>query len=183
MNKMQERWTTQIDEITTVFRKSFGTLTIEELNWRPNPNVWSIGQNLDHLIIINGTYFPVIDAVRAGNYKLPLIARSDLMVSFLGRTILKSVQPDRRRRMKTFSIWEPTKSDVGPDIWDGFEMQQENLKTLIRSSSDLLDNGVVISSPAKKNIVYKLETAFDIIVAHEWRHFEQSKEIDGIRKV
>ena len=180
---MQERWTTHIDEITNAFTQSFGTLTIEQLNWKPNPNVWSIGQNLDHLIIINGTYFPVIDAVRAGNYKLPFIAKLGFMVTFLGRTILQSVQPDRRRRMKTFPIWEPTKSDVGPDIWDRFENQQEKLKTLIRSSSDLLDNGIVISSPANKNIVYKLETAFDIIVAHERRHFEQSKETDGIRKV
>jgi hypothetical protein len=50
---MQERWTDQIDSITSDFKHSFGTLTIKELNWKPNQNTWSIGQNLDHLIVIN----------------------------------------------------------------------------------------------------------------------------------
>jgi hypothetical protein len=32
-------------------------------------------------------------------------------------------------------------------------------------------------APAARVIVYRLETAFDIIVAHERRHFEQAKEV------
>lgn len=48
---------------------------------------------------------------------------------------------------------------------------------MIKNSEDLLVNGIVISSPANKNIVYKLETAFNIIVTHEQRHFEQAKEV------
>lgn len=84
--------------------------------------------------------------------------------------------------MKTFPIWEPAKSDIKPDIWERFEQQQTDLKKLIQSSSDLLDNGLVISSPVNRNIVYKLETAFDIIVSHELRHFEQSKEVENLRK-
>jgi len=40
----------------------------------------------------------------------------------------------------------------------------------------LAEKRTIISSPANKNIVYKLRTAFEIIIAHEQRHFEQSKE-------
>ncbi len=179
---MHDRWTNQIDAITGDFKESFGKLTIEELNWRPNLNTWSIGQNLDHLIVINGTYHPVIKAIRDDTYRLPFIAKLGFMVSILGRTVLKADQPDRKKRMKTFPIWEPTKSDIKPDIWGIFEKKQTELKTLIQSSSDLLDNGTIISSPANRNIVYKLETAFDIIISHERRHFEQSMEIERIRK-
>ncbi len=179
---MHDRWTNQIDAITNDFKESLGMLTIEQLNWRPNTDAWSIGQNLDHIIVINGTYFPVIKAIRTGSYQLPVIAKLDFMVSFLGRTVLKAVQPDQKKRMKTFPIWEPTKSDVQPDIWQRFEKHQSELKMMIQSSSDLLDNGTVISSPANRYIVYKLETAFDIIVSHERRHFEQSMEIEAIRK-
>lgn len=180
---MEDRWTSQIDEITSDFRQSFGALTIGQLNWKPNQHTWSVGQNLDHLIVINSTYFPVINAIREGTYRLPFIARLDFMVSFFGRTVLKAVQPDRKKRMKTFPIWEPTKSDIKQDIWERFEKQQAELKMLIKSSSDLLERGTVISSPANKNIVYKLETAFDIIVSHERRHFEQAKEVERIRQI
>jgi hypothetical protein len=179
---MQERWTDQIDKITIDFKNSFGTLTINELNWKPNQNTWSIGQNLDHLIVINSTYHPVIRAVREGKYRLPFLAKFDFMVSFLGRTVLKAVQPDRKKRMKTFPIWEPTQSDIKEDIWNRFEQSQSDLKLLIKSCSDLLDKGTVISSPANRNIVYKLETAFEIIVSHEQRHFEQSLDVERMRK-
>ncbi|GJM27726.1 MAG: hypothetical protein DHS20C17_03610 [Cyclobacteriaceae bacterium] len=179
---MQERWMNQIDEITDAFKQSFGMLTIELLNWKPNQNTWSIGQNLDHLIVINGSYYPVIKAVREGTYKLPFIAKFDFMVSFFGRTVLKAVQPDRKKKMKTFPVWEPTKSGIKSDIWERFDKQQTDLKRLIQSCSDLLERGTIISSPANRNIVYKLETSFDIIVSHEWRHFEQSMEIERIRK-
>jgi len=123
---MQERWTDQIDKITKDFKQSFGTLTITELNWKPNQNTWSIGQNLDHLIVINGTYHPIIKSVRAGTYRLPFLAKFEFMVSFLGRTVLKAVQPDRKKRMKTFPVWEPTKSDIEEDIWERFEQSQRD---------------------------------------------------------
>jgi hypothetical protein len=61
-----------------------------------------------------------------------------------------------------------------------FEKHQSELKKLIEDSSDLLDKSTIISSPANRNIVYKLETAFDIIVTHERRHFEQAKEIEKL---
>lgn len=178
---MEERWTGQIDKITSEFKHRFRSLTISELNWKPNPSTWSIGQNLEHLIVTNTTYHPVIGQVRKGTYTLPFLAKFDFMVSFFGRTVLKAVQPDRKKRMKTFPIWEPTKSDVKEDVWDRFEHNQNEIKHLIQSCSDLLDSGTVISSPANKNIVYKLETAFDIIVSHELRHFEQALEVDKLR--
>ena len=68
-------------------------------------------------------------------------------------------------------------SEIDGDIIQRFEKHQNEFKQLIRSSQDLLARGIVISSPANKNIVYKLETAFDIIVAHERRHLEQAREI------
>ena len=79
--------------------------------------------------------------------------------------------------MKTFPIWEPSESQIPPGVLNRFALHQSELKSLIENSADLVQRGVVISSPANKNIVYKLETAFDIIVAHEQRHFEQAKEV------
>ena len=79
--------------------------------------------------------------------------------------------------MKTFPIWEPSTSEISGDIIDRFSRHQEALKHLIESSEDLVAAGTVISSPANKHLVYKLETAFDIIIAHEQRHFEQAREV------
>ncbi|HRF37808.1 MAG TPA: hypothetical protein PK198_03385 [Saprospiraceae bacterium] len=79
--------------------------------------------------------------------------------------------------MNTFPIWEPAQSEIGAEILERFSKHQQDLKKLLEDSSDLIQKGAVISSPANRNIVYTLETAFDIIVAHEQRHLEQAREI------
>lgn len=177
-----KNWSEQIEKTTQNFVESFGRLSIEQLNWKPNAQTWSIAQNIDHLIVINKTYFPVIESIRKGTYKPPFLAKLGFVVSFFGKTVLKAVQPDRKKKMKTFPIWEPAKSEIPIGILDRFKEHQSELKKMIENSRDLVEKGTIISSPANKNIVYKLEMAFEIISTHEKRHFEQSKEIYQLMK-
>ncbi|MEM6842879.1 MAG: DinB family protein [Bacteroidota bacterium] len=172
-----KKWIEQIDKTTQGFIESFSDLDSEQLNWKPNSATWSIAQNIDHLIVVNTTYFPVLRSVREGTYQAPFLAKIGFMVSFFGNTVLKAVQPDRKKKVKTFPAWEPTGSTISADILDRFKSHQLELREWIKSSQDLVDKGVVISSPANKNIVYKLEKAFEIIITHEQRHYEQAKEV------
>ncbi len=79
--------------------------------------------------------------------------------------------------MKTFPIWEPINSGESHGVIERFFQHQEDLKNIIEAATPLIANDVVIHSPASKIIVYKLATAFDIIVAHESRHINQAKEL------
>ncbi|MCZ2249221.1 MAG: DinB family protein [Bacteroidia bacterium] len=170
-------WLAEIDIITQSFKDKFGNLSEKELNWKPNPQTWSIAQNIDHLIVVNETYFPVLASLKEGTYNTPFIVKLGFMVSFLGKTVLNAVKSDRKEKMKTFPVWEPTISQVNDDILQRFEKHQNELKRQIETSKELVEKGTIISSPANRNIVYKLETAFDIIVSHEQRHLEQASEI------
>lgn len=172
-----KNWASALQDITRQSLSEFGALTAEQLNWKQNSNTWSIAQNLDHLIVVNETYYPVLAALKAGTYKTPFMAKMAFMVSFLGKTVLAAVQADRKKKMKTFPIWEPTTSHVVGDILNRFQIHQNELIQKIEEAKGLIEKGVVISSPANRNIVYKLETAFDIIVSHEQRHIEQAKEL------
>lgn len=93
-----KKWTTKLDIITEQSIAQFGILTNEQMNWKPNANTWSIAQNLDHLMVVNETYYPVLTSLKAGTYKTPFIAKIGFMVSFLGKTVLKAVQPDRQKK-------------------------------------------------------------------------------------
>ncbi|GAA4315803.1 hypothetical protein GCM10023115_26340 [Pontixanthobacter gangjinensis] len=176
------RWDEEIDKITGRFLNSFSILSKKELNWKPAPEVWSIAQNMDHLINLNETYFPVFADLKSGTTNLPFIAKIGLAVNFFGKMILKSVQPENRKKMKTFSIWEPGHSDFDKGILDRFEEHQNRLKQEISEIADKTRENVVISSPANKNIVYKLETALDILVTHEKRHYRQANEVYQLLK-
>lgn len=105
------------------------------------------------------------------------MANFGFIVSFFGKTVLNAVKPDRKKKMKTFSIWEPGQSRVGIDIISRFKKHQSELQKQINEAKELLTNRIVISSPASKIVVYRLEIAFDIVVNHEQRHLEQAKEI------
>jgi uncharacterized damage-inducible protein DinB len=172
-----QTWTRQLDQLTAEVKEAFGNLSAEELNWKPDAQRWSIAQNLDHLMVINSSYFPVIQSIRQGTYKRPLLGRIGFVVNLLGKALLAAVQPGGGKKSKTFPIWEPSASQLPADILNTFTQHQQALKQVILDSRDLLDSGTVISSPANRHIVYKLETAFDIIVAHERRHLEQARGV------
>lgn len=171
------KWIDEIDAATRDFQETFGELNTDQLNWRPDSKTWSIAQNIDHLIVYNESYFPVIKSLKKGTYETPLTARIGLLVSLFGSILMKAVKPDRKIKVKTFSLWEPTQSEIPPGIMERFREHQAVLKKEIEQSHHLVKEGAVISSPANKYIVYKLKTAFDLIVTHEQRHFEQAKEV------
>ena len=170
-------WSGRIDISTNGFLEMFGSLTPEELNWKPDSNTWSIAQNIEHLITINSTFFPVVESIRSGTYKVPFWGRIGFLVSAVGSMLLRSVQAETKARVSTFPIWEPSESDIADGVLQRFEDHQEELKILIADSQDLHDKGTVISSPANRNLVYKLDTAFEILVVHETRHLEQAKRV------
>lgn len=176
MTQQIQQWQQKIDELTQEFNERFSDLSPDELNRKPNAQTWSIAENIQHLITVNESYYPVLEQLKEGKYKAPFTAKLPFFVKFMGNTILKSVQPDRRKKMRTFPIWEPQAASVDANIVAHFAEHQGKLKNLIASSSDLLQKGTIISSPANRNIVYTLDKAFDIIVAHEERHLNQAIE-------
>lgn len=176
-----DRWNPELDELTKNFVTEFGELTVEALNWKPNSQTWSVGQCIQHLIVVNESYYPVLKEVKNGTYKVPRLSRIGFVHRFFGKLILDSVKPEQKRKTNTFPIWQPAASNIPADIVTQFAKHHENLKLLISNSHHLIQKDTLISSPANRIIVYKLETAFDIMVAHEKRHLKQAREINHLR--
>jgi len=170
-------WTTQLDNIAEDLIAHFGRLNFEQLNWKPNKDTWSIAENFNHLIIVNESYFPIFESLEQGTYKAPFISKFSFLVSLYGKIVLKAVQPDRKKKMKTFQIWKPSINPIEDDILIKFISHNFVLKEKIMNANLFVEGGTVIASPANGNIVYNLKTTFDIIVSHEKRHLEQAKEV------
>ncbi|MFK7948981.1 MAG: DinB family protein [Saprospiraceae bacterium] len=179
--KIQD-WESKINEATGLFKSKFGGLTANELNWKPNAETWSIAQNIHHLMTTNEEYYKVIDSVRNGDINLPFTARFGFFTNFVGNMLYNALEPSRRIKVKTFSVFEPTKgSDLDDDIIKKFIQHQTNFITFIKSCEDLLIKNQVICSPVNRQIVYTLEKAFDIITIHEFRHYNQASELMEMR--
>lgn len=173
----ENNWKTQLSAVSEKVNEHFGRLEAHELNWRPEPGVWSIAQNLEHLIITNESYFPIFNAIQNGTHKTPALGRIGFFVSFCGNMVLKAVEPELKKPMKTFPVWQPKNEVFDQGMVERFINHQTALISEVRKLQPFLHNKSVIASPANKNIVYTLETALDIIVSHEKRHLNQALEI------
>ena len=97
-----------------------------------------------------------------------------------GRMILKSVDPNAKRKVKTFKAFEPAHSLISKNILIQFFESQIKLKNFIDSNRSSIESKTIISSPVNRNIVYHFDTVIDIIVNHQKRHFNQAVEIFDI---
>jgi hypothetical protein len=177
---MQEKandWKNQLDEITAKFNRELEALPWEKLYQKPSPASWSIAENIHHLIKVNASYFPIFQQLLDNSYQPAWSGKFAFIYNTIGNAIYKSVSEGRKKKIKTFKSWEPGILGQQEDILKMFESHQEELKGWIDKLKPYLEKNVVINSPVNKMISYTLDKAFDIIVAHEDRHFHQSKEV------
>ncbi|MEM6263714.1 MAG: DinB family protein [Bacteroidota bacterium] len=167
----------RIRQVSDKVQTQFAPLPPSVLGLRPAPTVWSIAENIQHLIIVNNSYRPVFESLHAGTLRLPFIAKINPLVRFMGKSILSSVKPDNKKPIKTFPIWEPEIQEVDQGLLERFEEMQAWLSESLTDLEPIIVQNPVIYSPANKNIVYHLQTAFDIIVSHEERHLAQAQEV------
>ncbi len=170
-------WFSRIDATTEQIQGLCGALTADQVNQKPNPDVWSIAQILDHIMTTNQSYFPMLDKLVLGELDLPLHGRLPFLRRFFGRFILNGVSPRREKKIRTFPVWEPATSQLPADIVARFGQHQARLKSRMEDALPPLEQGASIYSPASRMIVYSLADAFEIIVTHEERHLEQVKEV------
>ena len=170
-------WNKQLEEITFAFSQLFDRIDRTSINFKPNADKWSVGEIMEHIILVNESYYPIFNELTADSYDPPFLSRFDFIVDLYGRMILKSVEPDRNKKYKTQAIWQPGKSEVNYDVLDRFFKSQLVLSKYMKELLPYALEEVVIHSPASKFIVYPINIALDIIISHEKRHLNQASEV------
>ncbi|MGH7471115.1 MAG: DinB family protein [Longimicrobiales bacterium] len=61
-----------------------------QLNWKPAPDSWSVGQCLDHLININREYDPTFDRIQKGEHERRLLAAAHAITNRIGEESIRS---------------------------------------------------------------------------------------------
>ena len=158
-------------------RNTFGHLAGEQLNWRPNPNQWSVAQCFEHLITINSEYFPIIEKIVTSGYTPSWKERLPLLPRLFGSLVLKAVEPDTPRKLKAAPRFEPSSSAIGGDIVSMFLAHQTKVVECMRKTEHVDLRNTIITSPVASFVTYSLLDAFRIVVAHERRHMKQAVRV------
>lgn len=165
-----------MERVSAEVRSDLDSLSTDQLNWRPGPKQWSIGECLEHLITTNDLYSAIAESVLATQHRRPFLSRFPGYAGMCGRLLIRAVSPNSRK-VKTLSVFFPGRSSVDADEIDRFEESQRRLIDWIRKSEPLDLEGTFIASPPTALIVYSLMDGWRLVATHELRHLEQARRV------
>lgn len=158
-------------------RREFGRLSPAQVNWKPGPEQWSVGQCLDHLVKTNRGFFPVIERIARGERRNSAWERWSPLSGFFGRLIARSLEQEGGRKYKAPPKLRPAASDVAAGIVEEFAAHQKELAERMRAAARADLKKTVVTSPISGFVTYNLLDAFRIVVVHEQRHLRQARRV------
>jgi hypothetical protein len=167
----------QLDEIAAEARREFGRLSAAQVNWKPGPDEWSVGQCFEHLIKTNGRFAPVLGRIARGERRESAWERWSPLSGFFGRMVERSLGQEGGRKFKAPAKLLPSTSEIAPDIIERFAAHQRELAEQMQSVAHVDLRRTVVTSPVAGFVTYSLLDAFRIVLAHERRHFRQARRV------
>lgn len=165
-------------------RESFGSLSGEQLNWKPAENSWSIAQCLDHIIKTNLSFYPEFDRLASGNRKNSFWENWSPFTGWGGRFLVNAVMVDSKKaKAPSKSIVPP--SEIEGDIVNRFVDHIAEVNGKVEACAEADRQKTVVTSPFLAVFTYKLDDAFTVLIEHSKRHIRQAKrvmEADGFPK-
>ena len=160
--------------VTDKVKIEFSTMMLQQLNWKPAPDKWCIGQCLDHLIVSDSSYFPVLQKIAEEKYKMTIWERWSPFSGICGRILVHQLQEQVKKKMKAPRVFLPSagKTDIG--IIERFHKHQDVLLEYIARCDKVDLDRTYITSPSIKIVTYSLRSAIKILIQHECRHINQA---------
>lgn len=159
-------------------KDAFGRMSSEQLNWKPADKKWSIAQCLDHLIVTHGLYFPLFEKLAADDLRQSFWEKTSPLSGFFGRFLIRSMDPENVKPVKTASKAYPSSSEIGADIVDRFVEHQQRLVGYLQNlPHDIDGKKTIITSPLMGLVTYSLDDTFTIMTHHCRRHLNQAKRV------
>jgi hypothetical protein len=137
---------------------------------RPGSGAWSVGENLQHLILTSNAMLPLAEAAVAQVEREQRKAAKPAGLGFIGWLLFKSLDPPARMKIKTTKPFEPVEVKDPLTLLDRLNAGDAKLKSLIDRASGLDTASVKVTSPFNEKAKYNLYAAFRIMLAHERRH-------------
>lgn len=174
---MSFQFVEELEKITHATQALFGGASVEQINWKPAPERWSIAQCYDHMVTAHDLYFPIFERISGGEREFTWLRHIPLLTGLMGWAVLRSLQSEAARMLKAAAVIRPSQSKIEVDIIDRFLAHQAELARYARRMDELKVNQVIIVSPVNRRVAYSVADSLSIIAAHENLHFNQARQV------
>ena len=179
MAQIKPRWCDRLlSEFDAADRRATAlanSLTVTQLNWKPAPRQWSIGQCLEHLAVSNEIYGAAIaDALPSA----PTGHADEITPGWFSRYFIREyIAPtEQRTRHKAPPKITPA-SDVDAGILQRFLDTNRQSRALVERGSQIDVNRVRFKNPFVPFIRFTVGTGLEILAKHEQRHLLQAERV------
>jgi DinB family protein len=150
-------------------------LTADQLNWRPSPQEWSIGQCLQHLLEFNREYGAAIPRALDGKHPSPV--REVKIPRLSGWFMRNYVEPGpSTRRVRSPKKIQPD-TQISPSVLNDFLQSNQQAKDLVRKAAAFNVNRIRYKNPLAPLIRFTVGVGFELTWKHELRHILQAERV------
>ena len=152
----------------------FSDISLEQLNWKPSSEAWSIAQCLDHLIISHNCYFSDLKKITEGRYNMNFWEKYSPFSGICGRILKDQLQEQVKKKMIAPKKIRPSTSEMNIDL---IERYHKNLDVFLEYISNCQHTDIdktIITSPMIPIVTYRLRDALFFLIQHEHRHINQA---------
>jgi hypothetical protein len=150
-------------------------LTPAQLNWRPSPQSWGVGQCLQHLLNANEVYLPPLTRALDDRSSRPV---PEITPGWFGRWFIRTaIEPSTQRRRNPAPRKIAPAPEVSADVLDRFVQSNVTLRDLIRRAADHDVNRIRFQNPFVPVIYFTVGTGLEIVVRHQHRHLLQAERV------
>lgn len=176
---MAEQIQATIDELAKVAadaKAQFGTLSHEQLDWKPSDSGWSVAQCLDHLIRSNIEFDHEWPWLMSNTRENSTWENWSPLTGFWGRLLISSMKKDSRKiKAPSPAIVPP--SEIEPGIIERFVENIAETNRKIKACDGIDLKKTVLTSPFLRLITYRLDDGCSILIEHTKRHIRQAKRV------
>ena len=158
-------------------QSEFSTISLQQLNWKPSPESWSIAQCLEHLIISHSTYFSALKKITEGIYQMSFWERHSPFSGICGRLLKDQLREQPKKKLIAPKIIRPPTSEINEEIIDRYHESLDRFLQYISDCRNVDINTTMITSPAIRMVTYSLRDAFQFLIQHEHRHINQATRV------
>ena len=150
-------------------------MSAEQLNWKPTPYEWSVGQCLDHLCEANEVYVKPMAAALEGK---PEGHAATITPGWFGRWFIRAyIEPSAVTRRGRAPKKIAPASQVPASVLDRFLQTNEQARAFVRRAARYDVNRLRFRNPFVRGIRFTVGTGLEILVRHQWRHLLQAERV------
>jgi hypothetical protein len=150
-------------------------LTPQQLNWKPSPGEWSVGQCLEHLYNTNEVYLPAISDSLVGR---PQATVQDITPGWFGQWFIRNyIEPSSKTRRARAPKTIMPGAQVDASILDRFLRSNDEVRQLVVRAGHHNVNRIRFKNPFISLLRFTVGAGLEIVSKHQRRHLLQAERI------